>query len=195
MKIRIARPEDAAELLKIYAPYVEKTAITFEYDIPTLEDFQGRIRHTLERYPYLVAERDDAIVGYAYAGAFNVRKAYDHAAEMTIYLAPDAQKMGLGRKLYTALEGVLRLQNVLNADACIGYPEVEDEYLTKNSARFHEHLGYHLVGEFKGCGYKFGRWYNMIWMEKFLAPHTQNPAPFRPFPEIRDLLREKYGIE
>ena len=74
--------------------------------------------------------------------------------------------------------------NVLNLNACIGYPEREDEYLTRNSARFHEHLGYRLVGEFHECGYKFGRWYG-IWMEKHLGAHPPVPAPVIPFPELR----------
>ena len=77
IKIRPATEADAAEILNIYAPYITDTAITFEYDVPTLEEFTGRIRHTLEKYPYLVAVRDSEIIGYAYAGAFYGRAAYD----------------------------------------------------------------------------------------------------------------------
>lgn len=78
VNIRVASPDDAEKLLKIYAPYVEKTAITFEYDVPTVHEFKKRIENTLERYPYLVAEVGDKIVGYAYTGSFVGRAAYDH---------------------------------------------------------------------------------------------------------------------
>lgn len=97
------------------------------------------------------------------------RAAYDWAAELTIYLDHDARRGGLGRVLYEALADRLKAMGVLNLYACIGYPQVEDEYLTRNSAQFHEHLGFTLAGTFHNCGYKFGRWYDMIWMEKSSA--------------------------
>ena len=193
--IRIATENDAEKLLEIYAYYVKNTAITFEYEVPSLDEFKKRIHKTLSKYPYLVSEQDGAILGYAYAGAFKERSAYDWAVETTIYIAKDARKKGLGRELYMALENALSLQNVINLNACIGYPDVEDEYLTKNSASFHEHLGYRMVGEFHKCGYKFGRWYNMVWMEKFITEHPKNPASILSFDEIRQELATKYGIQ
>ena len=114
IKIRTARPEDAPELLKIYAPYVENTAITFEYEVPSIEDFKCRIERTLKKYPYLVAERDGELLGYAYTGEFKERAAYDWAVETSIYVRQDRKGLGLGRRLYAALEAVSRLQNVLN---------------------------------------------------------------------------------
>ncbi len=81
--------------------------------------------------------------------------------------------MGIGRKLHDALEEVLKESGFLNMNACIAYPEVEDEYLTRNSVEFHSHLGYELIGEFHKCGYKFHRWYNMVWMEKIIGEHTE----------------------
>ena len=171
IRIREAAVDDAARLLEIYAFYVEKTAITFEYDVPSLEEFRGRIAHIKERYPYLVIERDGVIEGYAYAGVFKDRAAYDRSCEMTIYLDREAVGEGLGRKLYEALEEALKAQGMLNLYACIGYPDEPDEYLDYNSAQFHEHLGYRTVGTFHQCGYKFGRWYSMIWMEKMIGEH------------------------
>ena len=174
IRIREAAVDDAARLLEIYAFYVEKTAITFEYDVPSIEEFRGRIRHIKERYPYLVIERDGVIEGYAYAGVFKDRAAYDRSCEMTIYLEHGASGLGLGRKLYEALEEALKEQGILNLYACIGVPTEEagdDEYLDHNSEQFHAHLGYKTVGTFHKCGYKFGRWYNMIWMEKMLGEH------------------------
>ena len=184
IRIRPATEADAEEILNIYAPYVMDTAITFEYDVPTLEEFTGRIHHTLEKYPYLVAVRDGEIIGYAYAGVFYGRVAYDWSAETTIYIKKDCRHSGVGKLLYQALEDALKAQNIINLYACIGYPEVDDEYLTKNSEQFHEHLGYRLIGEFRKCGYKFGRWYHMVWMEKMIGEHQEKPESVKRFKEI-----------
>lgn len=194
LAVRVALPEDAEKILEVYAPYVRKTAITFEYDVPTPDAFRGRIENTLKRYPYLVAERGEEILGYAYIGPFVGRSAYDWAAETSIYLREDMKKLGLGRRLYQAIENVAKAQNILNLNACIGYPEADDEYLTKNSAQFHAHLGYEMVGEFHRCGYKFGKWYNMVWMEKMIGEHDPVPKPFRPFPEIEPETLASLGV-
>ena len=171
MIIRSATIEDATRLLEIYAYYVEKTAISFEYDVPSLEEFALRIAKTLGKYPYLVLEEDGMVQGYTYAGVFKDRAAYDHSCEVTIYLDHAAKGRGYGRALYEALEQALKGIGITNLYACIADPETEDEYLTKNSEQFHQHLGFTKVGEFHQCGYKFGRWYNMIWMEKIIGEH------------------------
>lgn len=181
MRIRAAEPEDAEGLLEIYAPYVEETAITFEYDVPSVEEFQRRIAGVLARYPYLVAEKDGAILGYAYARPFHSRAAYGWAVETSLYVSREKKRMGLGGSLHKALENVLREQGFLNMNACVAVPEKDDEYLTRNSVQFHEHLGYRMVGEFTQVGYKFGRWYNMAWMEKHIGAHgpgAKEPVPF-----------------
>lgn len=183
VRIRTATKADAPALLNIYAPYVEQTAITFEYEVPSVEEFAGRIEHILEKYPYLVAEAEGEIVGYAYAGTFKARAAYDWSVETTIYVNQKKKRMGIGGKLYAALEEALRAQHILNLNACIGYPQKEDEYLTKDSEKFHQKLGYRLVGTFHDSGYKFGRWYDMIWVEKMLGEHTESPASVIPFSE------------
>ncbi|WRS28927.1 GNAT family N-acetyltransferase [Oscillospiraceae bacterium MB08-C2-2] len=195
LRLRVASPDDAKELLEIYTPYVKNTAITFEYEVPSVGVFEARIQNTLKKYPYLVAEKDGEILGYAYTGAFVGRAAYAWGAELTIYLKQNKKKMGLGKKLYHALERVSVAQNILNLNACIGYPEVEDEYLNQNSAQFHEHLGYALVGRFHKCGYKFGRWYDMIWMEKLLGEHSADPAPVISFPDLSPEVLHALGIE
>jgi len=171
MVIRAATREDAGSLLKIYSYYVENTAISFEYVAPSLDEFSKRISSTLEKYPYIVLEDDGLIRGYAYAGAFHSRAAYAHCCEVTIYLDHDSKGNGYGKALYEALEKALKKMGIINLYACIADPEVEDEYLTKNSEFFHQHMGYTKVGEFHKCGYKFGRWYNMIWMEKKIGEH------------------------
>lgn len=191
IRIRAATTADAEQLLAIYAPYVSKTAITFEYETPSLAAFQERIENMLKRYPYIVAEKNGEILGYAYTGAFVGRAAYDWAAEVSIYLKESRRGIGLGRMLYGALEELSKAQHILNLNACIGYPEHEDTYLTRNSVQFHAHLGYAIVGRFHKCGYKFGTWYDMVWMEKLLGEHPDVPAPLIPFPELRGKMGDK----
>ncbi|MCI8659983.1 MAG: GNAT family N-acetyltransferase [Lachnospiraceae bacterium] len=184
IRIRAAVPEDGKELLKIYAPYVEKTAITFEYTVPELRIFRERIENTLKKYPYLVAEKDGELSGYAYTSPFVGRAAYGWAAEVSIYIREDRRRTGVGKRLYQAIEEISRAQNILNLNACISSPETEDAYLTKNSIRFHCRMGYKMVGEFHKCGYKFGRWYNMVWMEKIIGEHMNEPLAVIPFPQL-----------
>ena len=153
IRIRVASVDDAEALLAIYAPYVVKTAITFEYEVPSLDEFRGRICHTLQKYPYLVAEEKGKILGYAYVGPFHDRAAYDWAVETSIYVDENLRRSGVGGKLNRALEAVCKAMGILNMEACIGVPEVEDEHLTRNSEEYHTHIGYRLVGEFYKCGY------------------------------------------
>ena len=267
---RVARPEDAEALLAIYAPYVEETAITFEYEMPSVEAFRARIAHTLETYPYIVAveeqeanagtghgdgapasciDRAEAnagtgrvdgasfsstpasgagegteahrtsehIIGYAYVGRLHERAAYDWSVETSIYVDRCARKHGLGRQLYERLEAILRAMNIISVNACIAYPGTmntvaaadrvrkdpregsadsgadigEDPYLNTNSPDFHAHLGYQLVGHFHACAYKFDRWYDMIWMEKWIAPHPAKPEAMIPFPELPEEVVER----
>lgn len=181
--VRDARPEDAERILGIYDYYCKNTAVSFEYDTPSLTEFRERMRKTMSFYPYLVAEDDGVVQGYAYAGPFVGRAAYQWSCELTIYLEPGARGRGMGRMLYETLEDALKNMGVMNLYACIGYPEEEDEYLTTNSADFHRHLGFVKAGEFYKCGYKFGRWYHMIWMEKLIGEHGENQPPVRKYGE------------
>ena len=269
LKFRVARPEDAEALLAIYAPYVEETAITFEYEVPAVEEFRARIAHTLATYPYIVAVEEQSanadtahadgtsstcidcsdanadaghadgvpasatpaagadatggtfrtsehIIGYAYVGRLHERAAYDWTVETSIYVDRSARKQGLGRQLYERLEAILRAMNIISVNACIAYPGTmnataqdrmhedhregpadsgasigEDPYLNTNSPDFHAHLGYQLVGHFHACAYKFDRWYDMIWMEKWIAPHPAKPEAMIPFPELPEEVVER----
>lgn len=173
ISIRFAKSEDAKELLKIYAYYVTDTAISFETEVPSEEEFKLRIEEVLKSYPFIVACKDDEILGYAYLHSFVGRKAYELSAETTIYLNPDKKKMGIGKKLYSVLEDIAKAQNITNLYSCIGYVDKEDEYLNNNSVQFHEHIGFRMVGKFENCGHKFGRWYHMVWMEKIIGEHKE----------------------
>lgn len=187
VSIRMASPDDAEEILKIYAPYVTDTAISFEYSVPSLEEFSGRIGRTLEKYPYLAAVENGRIAGYAYASPFKERSAYGWSVETTVYLRQDCRGRGIGKIIYTALEEVLRQQNILNLNACIGYTDTPDGHLTNASEQFHARMGYKLVGHFTKCGYKFGEWYDMIWMEKLIGEHKENPLPVIGVTKLGDL--------
>lgn len=180
---RIASPEDAPALLNIYGPYVTNTAITFEYEVPSEAEFATRISRTLEHFPYLVVLIDNKICGYAYVSPFHARAAYSWCVELSIYLSFECHGMGIGRELYGIIEDIMRKQNILNLYACIACTETEDEHLTNASTHFHEHLGFKLCGHFKHCGYKFGKWYDMVWMEKTIGEHVTDTPPVIPFHE------------
>ena len=171
--IRFARKTDAKALVEIYRPYVEDTAITFEYETPSIEEFENRIENIQKKYPYLVYEMNNEIVGYAYANTFKARAAYDWTVEVTIYLKTDCKGKGIGTQLYKRLEELLKTMGFTNMCACITYTDVEDEYLQNQSMKFHEKYGFTLVGKFHNCGYKFNRWYHMIWMEKMINEHHE----------------------
>lgn len=188
--IRKAAVSDAEELLDIYSYYVKKTAITFEYEVPSADEFAGRIRDITKRYPYIVAESNEKIIGYAYAHEFIARKAYDWSAEVTIYIDHNERKTGVGRLLYNELEKCMRAMGVVDLYACIGVPNGEaDEYLDRNSVDFHEHMGYELKGTFPKSGYKFMRWYDMVWLGKTIGEHLDIQ------PDITAFCETKKGAE
>lgn len=175
--IRMATVFDAPKLLEIYAPYVRETAITFEYTVPTVHEFETRIAKILTRYPYLVAIKEGEIIGYAYVSSFKERAAYDWAVETTVYIKQNQRGSGIGKLLYLKLEELVKKQNVINMNACIAYPNPD-------SIGFHEHLGYKMVAHFTKCGYKLNRWYDMIWMEKILEEHPAEPKEFIPITKL-----------
>lgn len=193
--IRTATPDDAAAILAIYRPYVENTAITFEYEVPPLGLFRARIVHTLQKFPYLVAEEREKgtklnenngtgrILGYAYASPFKDRAAYQWAVETSIYVDSSLRHGGIGSALHQALEDALHRQGILNLNTCIAYPptpldkpvgtecaeEAACDFLPSDSVAFHLRMGYTPVAHFHRCGKKHNRWYDMIWMEKLIG--------------------------
>ncbi len=174
IKIEAVTIDDAIELLSIYAPYVENTAISFEYEVPKLEEFKKRIKKISKNLPYLKAVDDGKIIGYAYASQFKERKAYDWSVEVTIYIKENFKNKGIGRKLYEALELSLKNIGILNMNACIAIPKEIDDHLNWDSYNFHKKMGFTLVGTFHNSGFKFNTWYDMIWMEKIIGNHQKN---------------------
>lgn len=162
IEIRNVQVEDAANLVAIYAPYVEKTAITFETQVPTVEDFKNRIKKTMKKFPYLVAIEEGQIVGYAYASTYYARAAYDWTVELSVYVQKEARGKGVGTLLYTALEEELTARGFKNFLACIALPNPA-------SIALHEKRGYEQVAHFKKVGYKFGTWHDIVWLQKSLV--------------------------
>lgn len=161
LTIRPARREDASALLAIYAPYITDSTVSFELTVPTEAEFAARIEQISQSYPYLVCEADGEIAGYAYAAPFAERAAYQHSADLSLYIAPNYKRRGIGRMLYDALFEALRRQGVHMVYAVIT-GENED------SLRMHTALGFSEVGHIHQAGYKFNRWIDVIWMEKML---------------------------
>lgn len=168
--IRIAQLADIPEILEIYAPYVLHSTATFEYDVPCRREFTRRFETITAQFPWLIWEAEGKILGYAYASPPFQRAAYSWCAEATVYLRPQAQGRGIALALYTALEVILKQQ---------GYQVVYALICGENtpSLRFHEKMGYHICGKFPDCGFKFGRWMALIWMEKRLNV-VKSPSVF-----------------
>ena len=143
LKIREATLDDAARLVEIYAPYITETSVSFEYDVPTVDEFRERIKNIKEKYPYLVCEKDGVVVGYVYY-----------------------RRMGVGSLLYKHLEEQLKKMGIENLLAGVAYCEREDPYLTKDSYKFHLREGYEMAGHLKDVGKKFDRYYDLLWMQK-----------------------------
>ncbi len=177
--IRLARTEDAPALLAIYRPFVEKTAISFEYLAPTVEEFAQRIAATSAEYPYIVCAAADKPVGYAYAHRYQERDAYQWDVETTVYLAPAAQGQGLGVLLCTALEKLLALQGIKNLYACITADNAK-------SIGMHEAMGYCLLGKFPQAGFKNGHWHGIVWLGKSVGTFSASPQPVRRFSQVDD---------
>lgn len=176
--IREAQVMDAPVLLAIYRPYVEKTTITFEYQVPTEDVFAKRIQETLTRYPYLVAEAAGEVLGYAYASVYKPREAYDWSCEVTVYVKQKGKARGVGSALYRRLEALLAKQGICTLAACITAGN-------DASVAFHQKWGYHQVASFEHLGYKFGAWQDVLWFQKQLGTLPENPSAFVPYPVLK----------
>ena len=175
--LRIATEGDVGEILDIYAPYILTTTITFEYTVPSREEFGDRFRRITARFPWLVYEEAGEILGYAYASAPFTRAAYGWCAEPTVYLRPEARGRGIAASLYTVLEEILFRQGYQALYALVCGENIQ-------SRRFHEKQGYHITAEFPGIGFKMGRWLSLIWYEKRQKIVKSSSIPPCPWPEV-----------
>lgn len=183
-KIRQVQLSDAEQILKVYAPFITDTCISFEYVVPSVEEFAQRIAGISAEYPYIVLEANGEIVGYAYAHRYLERVAYSWDVEVTIYLAPKVQGKGLGVILYDALEKLLALQNIKNLYSCITGDNT-------HSIEMHRSMGYELIGTFPKAGFKHDRWLDVVWMAKTIGEKENAPMAVVPFAELEVCSVEK----
>jgi len=177
MLIRIATADDAGAVRDIYAPVIETSATSFELTVPSRDDMAARITDRLPAHPWLVADDAGTVAGYAYAGRFSARPAYDWSVETSVYIAEAAQGKGVGRALYAALLAVLTAQGYRRAMAGIALPNPA-------SVRLHERAGFVPVGVYRAVGWKLGAWHDVGWWQRGLAPADLAPAPPTPLTEL-----------
>lgn len=175
--IRTAVLEDAAAILAIYAPYILNTSITFEYEVPTLEEFTARIDRIRTTHPYLVYEEEGKVIGYAYATKFRERAAYQWDAELSVYLNQECRGRGVGRKLYSALIEALKKQNIQTVYGIVTTPN-------ERSEKMHHDFDFDTIGILTKTGYKFGKWHDVVMFEKHIGSHENNPKPIT-LPEVK----------
>ena len=186
--IRLAREADAGAMLAIYAPYVRDTAISFETEPPSEEEFRQRVRATLEVGPWLLCEARGGVLGYAYAGRFHARRAYQWTVEVTAYVQADQHRKGVGRGLYTSLLGCLALQGFRAAVGVIALPNPA-------SVGLHERMGFAPAGVLRAVGYKHGRWDDVGWWQRALGEHDPSPVPPRPPEALRESSEWRRAVE
>lgn len=174
MHIRLASADDAGGIRAVYAPFVD-TPVTFEEEVPSCETYRERIERICEKYPCLVAEEDGRVVGFAYAHELRERIAFQWNAELSVYLAPDAQGQGVGSRLYAALIELLRLTGIKAVYGVVTSPNAASE-------RLHRAFGFALMGVQPHAGFTCGAWHDVSWYVREIAPFEDAPAPPVPFP-------------
>ena len=186
LQFRLAVQADVPAMLGIYAPYVRETAYSFEYEVPSLENFAGRLNRIGEAFPWIVCEDDSGkILGYAYAAPAFERAAYMWDADLSVYIAPEAHHRGIGRTFYALLEDILAQQGYHNIYALVSGSNAP-------SAAFHRAVGYELMCVMPKTGFKFGAWHDMNWFAKRLSPPVDPayaPIPFAPEMLANALMR------
>lgn len=166
--IRLASPTDAEQILAIYAPYIRETSLTFETEVPALNDFAQRINTYLQQWPWLVYEVSEKILGYAYASRYRERTGYQWSIECSVYIADEAFRKGIARKLYDALFKIVRAQQFTTVYAVINLPN-------ERSVAFHESVGFSYFATYENVGYKLGKWKNVGWWKLQLNEYRENP--------------------
>jgi L-amino acid N-acyltransferase YncA len=167
--IRLVTENDAKQILEIYKPYILDTIITFEYEVPSLEEFLRRIKTVSSEYPWLVCLLGKTIVGYAYASRHRERTAYQWSVDAAVYLSAAFHRKGIARILYESLFSILRLQGYYNVYAGISLPN-------EKSVGFHKAMGFEEIGIYKKTGYKQGSWHNTAWFQLHLSEHKEEPV-------------------
>lgn len=176
--IRFATIEDAEAILAIYAEYIVHTGVTFEIEVPTIEQFRDRMRRITEQFPWLVCEIDGEIAGYAYGSKHGERAAYRWSSDLSVYISEKYHRRGIASALYRAVMDLLRLQGYYTVYAGVSTPNEKSE-------AFHSAFGFRNLGEFKNVGYKLGMWRGVAWYELPLAEYVAEPVETTAIGEIR----------
>lgn len=179
IRYRIAVPEDSDAILDIYRPYVESTTVTFEHTVPSPEAFRARVEGILKQYPYLVAEADGQILGYAYASSYRSRYGFTWTPELSVYVRKDLHGQGIGTHLFAALLDLLRLQGYQNVCSVLSWPN-------PGSEKLHNHFGFRFAGLQKKCGFKLGQWCDVALLERRLGDYPVPPPEPTPFPDLSE---------
>lgn len=178
MIVRLGQPDaDAAAVASIYRPAVEESIASFEDPTPDAAEMARRMRATLSRTPWLVAEEEGAVVGYAYAGAHRERAGYRWSVDVSVYVAAGFHRRGIGRRLYEELFSILRRQRFVNAYAGIALPNPA-------SVTLHEGFGMRLVGVYPRVGFKLGAWHDVAWYSLRLTDPPGTPPDPIPLPAL-----------
>jgi L-amino acid N-acyltransferase YncA len=168
--IRLASQDDAVAISEIYGPFCDSTVVSFEYAAPSMVEMASRVRAITACFPWLVLDNDGVVAGYAYASRHHERAAYGWSIDTTVYVRPSHHRCGVGRALYTTLFQLLRLQGFFKVYAGITLPN-------QASTSLHEAMGFQLVGVYKGVGYKFGAWHDVVHYQLALQPERTDPEP------------------
>jgi phosphinothricin acetyltransferase len=169
--IRDADPDrDAAACAAIYAPSVTEGVASLEERAPEPHEMADRIRITARTYPWLVAEIDGTVVGYAYGSRHHDRAAYRWTADVTVYISDAHHRRGVGRALYATLFPLLERQGIY--ELCAGVTLPNDA-----SVGLHESLGFKPVGVYRDVAFKFGQWYSVGWWQMSLRPRPDGGRP------------------
>ena len=179
VNLRAAEPRDAGSIAAIYAPIVRDTYISFETEPPSAEVMAERIETAQRRYPWIVAEAEGVMAGYAYAGEHRQRAAYRWSVDVTAYVAEPHRGKGIGRRLYQALILMLRAQGFRGAFAGIALPN-------DASVRLNEAVGFQPIGVYRDVGFKLGAWRDVGWWRLALSGAVTPPVEPMSFRQLRD---------
>ncbi|RBP38963.1 GNAT family N-acetyltransferase [Garciella nitratireducens] len=179
--IRIATKNDSVQILEIYTPFITDTTITFDCKVPTIDAIENKIINVGEKYPWLVCELEEKVIGYAYAYEFADREAYNWSVTTSIYVKPEFHRNKIGKALYFSLLEILKLQGYCNVYARITDSNVKSE-------KFHERFGFTQIGIHEKAGYKFGKWLDVKWYGLNIIEHPQFPKKPKKIQEIHNTL-------
>jgi len=187
LEVRLADIQDSQQILNIYSPSILTASISFETEVPSIQEMQNRIETILQKFPWIVCEVDGKIAGYAYASKHREREAYQWSCECTIYMHDDFKRKGIGKELYQLLFEILKWQGFRNIYAGITLPN-------EASITVHEKCGFRHFATYENIGYKFGKWHSVGWWKLQINDYDLKPSPPLKLPELNfQTLRDRFN--